>query len=162
MNWDAIGAVGEIIGAMAVVASLAYLALQIRHNTREVEEQNRAHELGTLSDIAGRFTSWRSRIIENPEVAALWQRGRDELGVLESDERFRFDHLAEEFYWSFAMLWLYHGIGGVDEASLELTINNINRAANTPGLKQWWQESDSKLDYPEEFVDHITQMYQDS
>ena len=26
MNWDAIGAIGEIIGALAVVGSLAYLA----------------------------------------------------------------------------------------------------------------------------------------
>ena len=30
MNWDAIGAVGEIVGASAVVLSLAYLAVQIR------------------------------------------------------------------------------------------------------------------------------------
>ena len=31
MNWDAIGAVGEVIGAMAVVISIIYLAVQIRH-----------------------------------------------------------------------------------------------------------------------------------
>lgn len=30
MNWDAIGAVGEIVGALAVVISLVYLASQIR------------------------------------------------------------------------------------------------------------------------------------
>ena len=30
MNWDAIGAVGEIVGALAVVVSLLYLAGQIR------------------------------------------------------------------------------------------------------------------------------------
>lgn len=35
MNWDAIGAVGEIIGAFAVVLSLVYLALQIRTQNRE-------------------------------------------------------------------------------------------------------------------------------
>ena len=34
MNWDAIGAVGEIIGAFAVVVTLFYLARQVRHNTR--------------------------------------------------------------------------------------------------------------------------------
>ena len=37
MNWDAIGAVGEIIGALAVVVTLAYLAVQIRASTRETE-----------------------------------------------------------------------------------------------------------------------------
>ncbi len=30
MNWDAIGALGEILGASAVFASLIYLAIQIR------------------------------------------------------------------------------------------------------------------------------------
>ena len=35
MNWDAIGAAGEIVGAAAVVASLAYLAAQIRAQSRE-------------------------------------------------------------------------------------------------------------------------------
>ena len=33
MNWEAIGAIGEIIGAIAVFLSLIYLALQIRSNT---------------------------------------------------------------------------------------------------------------------------------
>ena len=32
MNWDAIGAVGEIIGALAVVLTLGYLAIQTRHS----------------------------------------------------------------------------------------------------------------------------------
>lgn len=35
MNWDAIGAIGETIGALAVVISLAYLAIQIRAQNRE-------------------------------------------------------------------------------------------------------------------------------
>ncbi len=34
MNWDAIGASAELVGALATVATLAYLALQIRQNTK--------------------------------------------------------------------------------------------------------------------------------
>ena len=34
MNWDAIGALGELAGATAVVLSLVYVAVQIRDNTR--------------------------------------------------------------------------------------------------------------------------------
>ena len=33
MNWEAIGAVAELVGAIAVVASLLYLAIQVRHST---------------------------------------------------------------------------------------------------------------------------------
>ncbi|MFT4561294.1 MAG: hypothetical protein ACI9BW_001034 [Gammaproteobacteria bacterium] len=35
MNWDAIGAVGEVFGAAAVVISLLYLAAQVRTQNRE-------------------------------------------------------------------------------------------------------------------------------
>ena len=34
MNWEAIGAVGEISGALAVVASLLYLAIQTKANAK--------------------------------------------------------------------------------------------------------------------------------
>ncbi len=34
MNWEAIGAVGEAVGAAGVIASLVYLGIQIRSNTR--------------------------------------------------------------------------------------------------------------------------------
>jgi hypothetical protein len=61
VNWDAIGAVGEILGAGAVVATLLYLSVQIRQNSKSlsssafitlVENTNRvnsdlANHLGT-------------------------------------------------------------------------------------------------------------------
>jgi hypothetical protein len=39
MNWDAIGAVGEIVGAVAVVLSLVYLAVQIRTSSKLAKAQ---------------------------------------------------------------------------------------------------------------------------
>ena len=32
MNWEALGAIGEVLGAVAVIATLGYLAVQIRQN----------------------------------------------------------------------------------------------------------------------------------
>ncbi len=32
MNWEAIGAVGELVGGVAVIATLIYLALQVKHS----------------------------------------------------------------------------------------------------------------------------------
>ncbi len=41
MNWDAIGAIGEILGAAAVVATLVYLAIQIRYAKDAAADVNR-------------------------------------------------------------------------------------------------------------------------
>jgi hypothetical protein len=39
MNWDAIGAIGEIVGAAGVVITLMYLALQMKQNSKTIEAQ---------------------------------------------------------------------------------------------------------------------------
>ncbi len=48
MNWDAIGAIGELVGAVGVIATLGYLAVQIRQNTNAVK-------LGTSHAVAEEF-----------------------------------------------------------------------------------------------------------
>lgn len=72
MNWDAAGALGEIIGATAVVVTVIYLAIQIR--TTRVDSASAA----TYSVIEG-FSRWRSTILENTDVAeALTKANRQE------------------------------------------------------------------------------------
>ena len=35
MDWTAVGAVGEVVGAVAVVATLLYLSLQVREGNKQ-------------------------------------------------------------------------------------------------------------------------------
>ena len=37
MNWEAIGAIGELLGAITVIATLIYLAIQVRQNTTSIQ-----------------------------------------------------------------------------------------------------------------------------
>ena len=39
MNWEALGAVGELVGGVVVVITLIYLSTQIRQNTRGIQAQ---------------------------------------------------------------------------------------------------------------------------
>ncbi len=39
MNWEAIGAIGEIVGALAVLATLYYLAIQIKMQNYQLQNQ---------------------------------------------------------------------------------------------------------------------------
>ena len=40
MNWDALGAIAELLGAIAVFLTLAYLTVQVRQNSKALEQQN--------------------------------------------------------------------------------------------------------------------------
>jgi len=67
MNWEAIGAVGEITGAAAVVASLLYLAVQTRTNARAL----RANAIWDAETIFGDVNYQHGA---NPEWASLLGR----------------------------------------------------------------------------------------
>ncbi len=41
MNWQAIGAIGELAGAVGVIATLGYLAFQIRQNNELLRSESR-------------------------------------------------------------------------------------------------------------------------
>ena len=41
MNWDALGAIAELLGAIAVFLTLAYLTVQVRQNSKALELQNK-------------------------------------------------------------------------------------------------------------------------
>ena len=36
MTWEAIGAIGEVVGALVVAATLAFLAVQVRQNSKAI------------------------------------------------------------------------------------------------------------------------------
>jgi hypothetical protein len=62
MNWEAIAAIGEDVGAFGVIVSLGYLAIQIRQNTR------RTHRRGGFRGIDNLFAA-RDRTLD-PRVAS--------------------------------------------------------------------------------------------
>ena len=52
MNWEALGALGEIAGAAAVIVTLAYLSVQIRQNTKA----SRVAAVQAASENSSRFS----------------------------------------------------------------------------------------------------------
>lgn len=72
MNWDAIGAIGEIVGAFAVVLTLIVLIFQVRYSTRTMEESNKLERMAAVERHADSIGVWRARITENRELAEIW------------------------------------------------------------------------------------------
>jgi hypothetical protein len=64
MNWEAIGAISEIIGATAVVITLIYLAVQIKDGTKIARSSTR-------QAIADSFMTIGSDVIADKELADL-------------------------------------------------------------------------------------------
>ncbi|MCZ6774149.1 MAG: hypothetical protein O7G83_19505 [Proteobacteria bacterium] len=82
MNWDAVGAVGEFVGAAAVVISLVYLAVQIR-------AQNREARLAAMHEITVGFRDSIATIAADAELAKLMATANDKFDALSDTEILR-------------------------------------------------------------------------
>lgn len=71
MNWDAIGAIGEIVGAGAVVLTLIYLSIQLRQNT----EALRSTAWQAIQDSEHEFDL---SLAHDPQALAVFLHGMKE------------------------------------------------------------------------------------
>ena len=79
MSWDAIGAVGEVLGALAVVFSLIYLASQIRTNNKAIKQSMAQEQTRGLDAII-------ALLAPNPELVDIWNRGNADPESLNATE----------------------------------------------------------------------------
>ena len=70
-----LGSLGEIIGAIATVATLLYLAIQIRSNT--LASKRRA-----LDNTIDRIARWSARLTESPDLLRAWIDGHQSFNRL--------------------------------------------------------------------------------
>ena len=142
MNWEAIGAVGEIIGAGAVVVTLIYLSTQLRQNTRTVEH---SIQRGVYQD----GNAWLEKIIENPELAELYRAGMRE-EELSSNDRFRFGLLVGQLFMHWNHAYETGAFDIVDNAQIPGLL------AQTGGAN-WWKRASStgSVSFHPDFVDFV-------
>ena len=154
VNWQAVGAIGEIVGATAVVLSLVYLAMQIRQNTQLVEEQCRTQRQNSLLGARSAFTEWRSMVIQDSAIAAIWRKGSRSLELLDEDERIRMEFLLVDFFWAFATLWIQDSEGLGEQSLWNLSKGNIVQYAD-PGVRSWWFSTPRRNEFPDEFTKSV-------
>jgi len=158
MNWEAIGAIGEIIGAIAVVASLIYLSVQIRHNSRQVEQQTSALNAESITATEIAHSTFRQSIINNPDVASLWRRAHESFNELNADEKMQAGTLFQEFCWTWHNTLLrFSSRDYTSEETAQLTDNLITNllipVLDKPGAREWWENG--QREYPPYFVELV-------
>ena len=148
MNWDAIGAVGEMIGASAVVISVIYLALQIRKQTHE-------SRLAATRELNNHNLQAQAVLTDNGEIASIYLRAVQDYESLPDVDRLR---ISLHFHRNFRIMeqqFLHTKSGNVEASYLD----SVNKAYREwlifPGVQQWWKLS--KHYFVSIFCRHIEQ-----
>jgi hypothetical protein len=145
MNWDAIGAVGEILGAMAVFLSLVYLASQIR-------AQNRESRISSVHEITEAFRQ-SLEVLSVPEMAQIYVKGVINIDELSDWERISFIAMVQGFLRVWEEAYYQHSEQRLDDGNWGAMDTQFGDAISSTGFQQVWLLR--KAYYRKEFRDYV-------
>ena len=108
MNWEAISAISETLGAIGVIASLIYLGSQLRSNAVASAVEAKLTTTRFLTDF-------NRDLIKDPELYDRWERGAKNLESLERNEFVRFSNLNLNAFWFFSAGHYQKRVGKLDD-----------------------------------------------
>lgn len=141
MNWDAIGAVGELIGAVAVLITLIYLALQIRQNTAATKVQIRQ----AIADSQAANINLRATDERLPMIIAKTNADED----LTPDEEIRLYFHLDATLRQFENFHSHFKSGVLEEEDWNSLLYGLERTLRAPKTRELW--SAMKTSYNESF-----------
>ena len=134
MNWDAIGAIGEILGAIAVVVTLIYLTAQIRQNTKHLASTS----LQALEDRA------ENRVLlfaSNPEFAAMYARFQEDPESLSASEFVQLTGWIGAWLTDLEETHRQFKLGTVGSTTMDVRVRFFQNLCKVPLVRGIWEKS---------------------
>lgn len=128
---DDLGNLGDFLGGIGVVVTLAYLALQIRQNTRAMRTASR-------QQVAESFRSL-NRLALDPRLARVHAMGLRSFPDLAFDERTSFNGIMNEHTLFFQGAFALHESGQLEEQTYKAYREWVAMQLATPGGRAWWE-----------------------
>ena len=133
MDWEAIGALGELLGGLVVLASLAFLAIQIRRHTQTLEVSS--------SEEANRSFAAYTAMFTQPGISRLYRIGLASPEELDDDELITFNAVISTLFNFAAHSHSLHARGIVSSWLGEDGLNHLTMyILRQPGGQVWWQQ----------------------
>lgn len=134
MNWDAIGAVGELLGAAAVLFTLIYLAVQIKQNTSAVATATYESTMTGFNDI-------NVVVAGNPALASVLDRGCQNPDSLTAGEVVQFNFLLRCYSNQWWKLFKLYERGSLPEEEWAIFAREAAQFLDQPGCKPFCEQN---------------------
>lgn len=146
MNWEAVAAVAELIGAIGVIGSLVYLGKQIKASSDTVDQNTKA--LISNRDISSNefALAVNGPQIENAELAALTLKGHTQPHELSGVERYRYNLVLSTIFESHQTFFIQQGSGSVSPELWGYYSKVFDGLCQFPGVSEWWKHNRSRFD----------------
>lgn len=148
-----LGNLGEFVGAVGVVVSLIYLALQLRHNTSSV----RAASFNEMVQNSLRLLEHGFR---DAEFAGFLAEAENDPTGLDAAGRVRWDSYMMAVFRHFGNLVYQHRVGALDEQMWQSYRRDLKEHLRSPAWAAWFGEhrtvfSESLIEEVADLVEEI-------
>ena len=148
MNWDALAAIGEIVGALGVVSSLLYLAIQIRADAR-------ARRAAVIHEQSEAYSTYLRLVASDPDLSAVYFRGIHDFNSLERGDLVRFSAMLGHLFRIYEDNLFQLNDGVLDARVWQGLAGPVNDLLAYPGVRAWWQTR--RHHYSPDLQSHIEQ-----
>lgn len=139
MNWDAVGAIGEIVGALGVLVTLVYLATQIRDNTRSLQSAS------LQSVLEGPRDRYFLPMAQSGDMAEIFARGLTSLDNLDDGEKRRFFYMMFEQYFQMQQVMQLREQELVEQVDYDAWLEYTLAITRTPGGTTMWRHCETVI-----------------
>ena len=148
MNWEALGAVGEFLSAVAVLVTLIYLAVQVRQVKKDIH-------VSSYREVNKFFESVSTSVTNSPELAkVIAKKARNE--NLEDWEQVILDEHYFLLMTTMEVAWQHLKAKALVDVGEDDAKGTIRSYLNRPGMKDWWVKNrNSYLSDWRELVDSM-------
>lgn len=135
-------AIAEIVSAIAVIASLVYLAMQIRQNTHGLQMNLKSTELAAFERNVETGNRMRELFILNDEVAKLYSRGMKSYTELDDSEKMRFGMILSNVFSALQGAYVRQLTYGNDPENFSGSERMIDSLVRRSSVRDWLIRSD--------------------
>ena len=146
MELDQLGNIGEFVSAVAVVASLIYVGIQIRQNTR-------ATQAATLQEVCRDMREQFSA----PAIILEAMRKLSDGEKLSFEEQLRWGQYTLNTFRMYENQWFQNQKGMLDDTLFRGYQAHVLGTLGSPGVSEMWDRMKERLFHPE-FVSNVERL----
>lgn len=156
LNWDAVGAIGEMLGAAGVIVSLAYLAVQIRQSSMQTELNTKALRATAFQNLAEHQATLFLSQVTNSEVRTVVLKARGNgMDALTDDERVIYGAHTRMIIRSYFNAYNLLKESLITDDQWSTLVPSIVRETTQKAFSGWW--TITRKDFPPDFANLIDQ-----
>ena len=151
MNWNELGAIGEMVGAVTVVVTLVYLALQIRQHTSAIQSSSFQANTDALNFI-------NMTIASDPELLRVVSSKPESLEDLSPEDFYRYSYVLLSLFRVRETAFYQQNEGTTALQSWVREEITLKKNLESAAARHWWKSIGFGF-APEfkEFVDQIVE-----